>query len=406
MSSQYSSGKQLVVVAGAGVVGLSTALVMQQSGLYQVVIVSDHLVSVPASTDKVIARIKASNGSEFVFRDPATIPALEMASPYAGAHWRSLATNSDVLLQQCEKETFGRISALEKDNVTFDGKPIVTKLKGMDYYMQKPLETPWYFDFVSKLKIQKEGQDGADFPSGIELAVEYDTFVINSPLYCAYLHSEFIKSGGQFVKSKLSKLGDCETIVSKLNLGSSKRIHAIINCTALGSKHLADIKDNNMHPVRGQVVIVYAPQIKRTVTKLGGPAMRYVIPRGDGTVILGGTHLPNNFDTQIDNDTTTSILNETLDLTPELVPGYKPSCPNSIPKSQALQLLRKNVLAVKVGFRPGRTGGVRLEKSIITGSLSNSSITVIHNYGHSGFGVQSSWGFANMAYRMLIPYKL
>jgi predicted SpoU family rRNA methylase len=36
----------------------------------------------------------------------------------------------------------------------------------------------------------------------------------------------------------------------------------IVNCTALGSYSLKDVKDTTMYPVRGQTVVVRAPHIK------------------------------------------------------------------------------------------------------------------------------------------------
>ena len=41
-----------------------------------------------------------------------------------------------------------------------------------------------------------------------------------------------------------------------------------------------------------------------------------------------------------------------------------------------------------VGLRPYRKAGVRLEKEKI------GSLTVVHNYGHAGFGYQASYGCA------------
>lgn len=44
-----------------------------------------------------------------------------------------------------------------------------------------------------------------------------------------------------------------------------------------------------------------------------------------------------------------------------------------------------------VGLRPMREGGPRVEKEEIDG------IWVVHNYGHGGYGYQSSYGTAQMA---------
>ncbi|OLY83753.1 D-amino-acid oxidase [Smittium mucronatum] len=401
MSSMRSEGsldggKRQVVVLGAGVVGLSTALVLQQSGLYQVVLVSEFVVLPPNNLQEPTKVIETKNG-KFKFYDQAKVPALNMATPYSGAHWRSLASNSDYFLQQCELETFGRFSELHRSGISYMGTPFVTKLRGLDYYNEAPEEKPWFFDYASNLNIKRSKTEHSDMISGVELAAEYDTFVVNIPVYLYYLYKEFISAGGQFKSAKVSSLGELEKVAFEML--DNHRDFTIINCSALGSATLTDVNDSEMYPIRGQVVIVYAPSVKRTVTRLGGKYMRYVIPRGDGTVVLGGTHIPNVTDTQEDTQITSDILKDTLKLTPEL--GLDAS-----PGSDLIEELRKKVLAVKVGFRPGRHGGVRLERDTTIGSITGKSLNVVHNYGHSGFGVQSSWGYANAVYRMLIPNKL
>jgi D-amino-acid oxidase len=57
--------------------------------------------------------------------------------------------------------------------------------------------------------------------------------------------------------------------------------------------------------------------------------------------------------------------------------------------SRVLKIEKPNVLAERVGLRPFRKSGVRLER----GQLSDGR-TVIHNYGHGGSGFTLSWGCA------------
>lgn len=53
---------------------------------------------------------------------------------------------------------------------------------------------------------------------------------------------------------------------------------------------------------------------------------------------------------------------------------------------EALSIIRH-----AVGFRPARKEGPRVEKEVIQG------IPVVHNYGHAGYGYQSSYGTARHA---------
>jgi D-amino-acid oxidase len=57
---------------------------------------------------------------------------------------------------------------------------------------------------------------------------------------------------------------------------------------------------------------------------------------------------------------------------------------------EALDIVRHGV-----GLRPMRNGGPRVEKERIDG------VHVVHNYGHGGYGYQSSFGTAEEAVRLI-----
>ena len=54
-----------------------------------------------------------------------------------------------------------------------------------------------------------------------------------------------------------------------------------------GSRELAG--DTRLYGVRGQLVIVKAPTIKHIWRYSNGSRPIYIVPRVDGTVVLGGT---------------------------------------------------------------------------------------------------------------------
>jgi D-amino-acid oxidase len=64
--------------------------------------------------------------------------------------------------------------------------------------------------------------------------------------------------------------------------------------------------------------------------------------------------------------------------------------------SLLLNIERPNVLAERVGLRPYRKSGVRLERASLTDGR-----TVIHNYGHGGSGFTLSWGCAQNLLNMI-----
>ncbi len=58
--------------------------------------------------------------------------------------------------------------------------------------------------------------------------------------------------------------------------------------------------------------------------------------------------------------------------------------------SRALKIEKPDVLSERVGLRPFRKSGVRLERGCLRDGR-----TVVHNYGHGGSGFTLSWGCAN-----------
>ena len=101
------------------------------------------------------------------------------------------------------------------------------------------------------------------------------------------------------------------------------------------------------------------------------------IPTLGGGTLLGGSYQKGNWDSQIDPNLATRIMKRAIDICPSLTGG------------KGIEYL--SIIRHGVGLRPVRLGGTRLEKEKING------IWVIHNYGHAGYGYQSSYGCAQAA---------
>lgn len=114
--------------------------------------------------------------------------------------------------------------------------------------------------------------------------------MINSPVYLKWLENQFKKLGGEIIQQSLSHVDEIFDFFPP----KSKASAVVINCTGLGAKFLGGVNDDALFPTRGQVVVVKAPHIKRTMTHIGTEGMTYIIPRSDGTVILGGTAIKND----------------------------------------------------------------------------------------------------------------
>ena len=139
----------------------------------------------------------------------------------------------------------------------------------------------------------------------------------------------------------------------------------VVNCSGLGSRRLAG--DLDVHPVRGQVVLVEGVDLDRWWLDAAGPT--YVVPRA-GTVVVGGTDEDGDWSRTPSPETAADILRRATRLVPELAGA--------------------RVVAHRVGLRPVRPA-VRLE----------AEGRVVHCYGHGGAGVTVSWGCADEVARLV-----
>ena len=186
------------------------------------------------------------------------------------------------------------------------------------------------------------------FTSGYALTVP----LIDTSIYLDYLTDRFCKAGGMIQSTHINKV---EEIPSNFDL--------IINCAGIGARKL--VHDPELEPHRGQVVIVSKLDLTQAIVCDDSPLM-YAIPRArdclfGGTNSLSDRREPSAADTN-------AIVSE---------------C------SRVLGIGRPRVTAVKVGLRPFRKAGVRLEREKLPDGR-----TVVHNYGHGGAGFTLSWACA------------
>jgi D-amino-acid oxidase len=137
----------------------------------------------------------------------------------------------------------------------------------------------------------------------------------------------------------------------------------VINCAGIGAKNL--VRDTALEPHRGQVLLVEKLDLPGAVV-CDDPPLRYAIPRTNDCVFGGTNELSENL--APDPATTAAILAE---------------C------SATLNISPPTVIATRVGLRPFRRSGVRVELDRTADGR-----RLIHNYGHGGSGVTLSWGCA------------
>jgi D-amino-acid oxidase len=197
--------------------------------------------------------------------------------------------------------------------------------EGVEIWRQ-PVPDPWWSGAVPQIRRCNDDE----LPPGYRDGHAFVAPVVEMPIYLEYLLDRFSAAGGSVQRRTLSSLEEVDARV-------------VVNCVGLGARDLVD--DASMEPIRGQIVRMRNPGLKRFVLDEENPeGVAYIVPRS-GDCILGGT-------------------------------------------AEEGELLEH-----KVGLRPGRPE-IRLERE-------DGVIPRIHNYGHGGSGITLSWGCAEQTLRLV-----
>ncbi|WP_028933310.1 FAD-dependent oxidoreductase [Pseudonocardia spinosispora] len=298
-----------VSVVGAGVIGLSTAIVLRDSG-YRVRVLA---AAGPADTTSAVAG--------------ATWFPYKVEPPDRAIRWSRVSrTVFDGLVERGE------------------GGVLVRECR---QFWRTPAPEPWWAEAVPDLHRLTE------LPAGFVDSYVFDQPVIDMRRYLPYLVERFVSGGGRIESARLGALDEAPGDV-------------VVNCTGLGARDL--VADDAVYPIRGLVVRVTNPGIDQVLSDFDRPGGEsYVIPQPD-SCILGGTADEHEWDTTADPALALRIRGRCAELDPRLADA--------------------EILEHRVGLRPARTSGVRLELESVAGR------PYVHNYGHGGAGVTLSWGCA------------
>lgn len=229
---------------------------------------------------------------------------------------------------------------------------------------------PWFRDVVPDF----QRVPLSALPPEIDNASTFTSVCINTAMYLPWLVGQCQKRGVVFKRAALNHITQA---AKRHHLGFTADV--VINCTDLASCTLGGVNDGKVYPIRGQIVMVrndpgYMCSISGTDD--GDDEVTYVMSRaaGGGT-ILGGSYQKHKWDSQPDPTLAVRIMKRCVELCPELVA-----------KGQGIEGL--DVIRHAVGLRPYREGGPRVEKDELD------DVSVIHNYGHGGYGYQTSFGCA------------
>ena len=131
-------------------------------------------------------------------------------------------------------------------------------------------------------------------PNGARL-ITYKSFIIHAPKYIVHLANLVRRQGVTIRRHRLSSI---EEAYDLLGFG---RVSLVVNATGLGAKSMLGMTESKqLYPIRGQTVLVKAPEVKTCYMKTTDhpdaqtnkntqiPEPTYIIPRPgkEGHVVL------------------------------------------------------------------------------------------------------------------------
>ncbi|PKJ52598.1 FAD-dependent oxidoreductase [Bacillus sp. SN10] len=354
--------KSKVLVIGGGVIGLTTALILQNEG-HQVKIVTEKL-------------------------------APEVTSVVAGALWEwppaVCGNHQDEASIKVSKEwsllSYKIFSELSRD------KESGVYMRNVTFFFKHLVESnPKDFEKMNELKqhVQNFRHDALLIQEkeinqtiGIKDAYSLLAPMIDTDMYMKWLQEKVMKANCEIIRKKI--VGNLEEQEEKLK--AEYQVDMIVNCTGLGS---IELTDDEMYPLRGALVRVINDGKKfrkldeaYCISHDGiseDPGFIFILPRGENMLLLGGLAELNKWDLEVNLENYEPIK-EMYSRCKEFFPSLEEAV---IDASEP----------VRTGLRPFRKRSVRLER------VPNSSI--IHNYGHGGSGVTFSWGCALQVLEMV-----
>ncbi|KAG8938693.1 hypothetical protein FRC03_007000, partial [Tulasnella sp. 419] len=248
--------KGTVAVIGAGVIGLSTALKIQEAG-FKVFIVADHLPGDPKS--------------------------IHYTSAWAGAHHVSSA-GEDLEQREMDRETF----KIMWDMSANEAKHCFMRISQEEYYEEEAIR-PDGLEVMPDYRVL----DKSELWAGSKSGVSFTTLTIDTAVYLPYLLSVFYSRGGKLIRARIQHISQ---VIDGAFSHKEEKPDAVVVCTGIGARSLGGVEDSDLYPVRGQTVLIRAPWIKfgRTLSRKDG-VWTYIIPRRSGDVILGGSKVSNDW---------------------------------------------------------------------------------------------------------------
>jgi len=253
-----------VLVIGAGVVGLTTAISLAEAGL-----------SVTIRTD--------------------ALPG-QSTSVAAGAVWGLTKVgppDRTLALGRVGLEVLSKLAAEPGTGVRMAAGREVSRT---------PLEPYYWTRLITDLRTC----EASELPDGFTHGWHYTAPLATMPVYLDYLRGRFERAGGTLEVTAVGSLGE---------LAGAAPV--IVNCSGAAAHDL--VPDPAVVPVRGQVVIAANPGIEEFLIDRDPepPWIVYMFPHGD-TILLGGTNDEGNWDEDPKTEVAERIVAECSAIEPRL----------------------------------------------------------------------------------------
>ncbi|WP_320067018.1 FAD-dependent oxidoreductase [Micromonospora sp. RTGN7] len=280
--------------------------------------------------------------------DPADI-----VSTVAAAVWYPSHTDEDPRVLHWARDTHAELG-----RQAGGGVPGVVARPTRMLLRHRPAGLPWWADATGDLVAEPAA-------APYTTLLRFTAPTVEMTPYLAWLRERVEAGGGRVLRRRVQRLAEGFDVAP-----------TVVNATGLAAGRLA--ADPAVHPARGHVLLVANPGLTTSVRDEDDPAgITYVHPR-QHDVVLGGTYDLNAWDTRPDPETAAAIRRRCIALVPELAAAP--------------------VLGERIGLRPARHGGPRVEIE----AAGPGGGRLVHAYGHGGAGVTLSWGCAAEVARLAL----
>ena len=252
------------VVVGAGIIGLTTALRLQQAGARVAVLTAE--------------------------------PSAETTSSVAAAVWYPTRTRFEPHVRDWAVRTYDEFARQAADGVPgVVMRPTWMLLRG------EAQDVPWWASALPDLRTLHRDEVRAPFAGGWAFTVPS----VEMSRYLPWLQQSLSAAGGTLIRRRIDALEQAGVWAP-----------AVVNASGLGARALCG--DIQVRPVRGQLVLVANPGLRMSVRdEDNADGYTYVHPRSTD-IVLGGTFEIGEWDTTPSPATAAAILRRCTELLPEL----------------------------------------------------------------------------------------